>query len=128
MVEGTPGPVARLFYDPRCGPCRFFARASTWASRNRLEALPHDGVEAGRALADLVEEFRYSYAHLVDRGGRHSGDAILTPLVGLTVGATGERIVARVTPIDRGLRWVYGRFWDYRRTRGCAAPTGGGPS
>ena len=46
----------------------------------------------------------------------------MSPLVGLTLGSTGERVVTRVPSIDRGLRWVYDRFWSYRRTHGCAAP------
>ena len=123
MEVRSPTP-ARLYYDPGCGPCRFFARVSEWASGARLRALPYDGAEANEALSNLPEEVRFSYAHLVRGAGRTTGDAIMTPLVGLTVGATGERIVARVAPLDHGLRWLYNRFWDYRRTQGCAAPSG----
>jgi hypothetical protein len=119
----SPAAPARLFYDPNCGPCRLFARVTQWASRSRLTALPYDGREAQRQLSDLTEEYRFAYAHLVRQEERTSGDAIMTPLVGLTLGPTGERVVTRVRPIDHGLRWIYGRFWNYRRTRGCAAPT-----
>lgn len=113
---------ARLFYDPGCGPCALFARVSEWASHSRLRAVPYDGPEASRELDDLDSEVRFAYAHLVDSRGRRSGAAIMSPLVGWTLGAAGERIVTRVGPFDRGLRWVYERFWEYRRTHGCAAP------
>ena len=50
----TTVPVAgRLFYDPNCGPCRFFARVSRWASRSRLTVIPYDGDVATEALGDL---------------------------------------------------------------------------
>ena len=113
---------ARLFYDPGCGPCTIFARVSAWSSRSQLRAVPYDGPEATRELGDMTEEVRFAYAHLVDGRGRRSGSAIMNPLVGLTLGPTGERIVTRVPWIDRSLRWVYDLFWNYRRTRGCAAP------
>ena len=122
MDASLPAPAARLFYDPGCGPCTMFARVSEWASRSRLRALPYDGSDAARELGDLDDDFRYSYAHLVDGRGRRSGAAIMNPLVGLTIGPTGERIVTRVRRLDRGLEWLYGRFWNYRRTRGCASP------
>ena len=122
MSERPLHPDAQLFYDPGCGPCRLFAHWTQWASRSRLEALPYDGEEARLRLADMTDEYRFSYAHLIRREKRTSGDAIMTPLVGLTLGATGERVVARVGPLDRGLRRIYGWFWNYRRTRGCAAP------
>lgn len=122
MVELSASGRARLFYDPGCGPCTMFARVSEWASRAHLRAVPYDGPEATRELGDLANEVRFSYAHLVDARGRRSGSAIMNPLVGLTLGPAGERIVTRVGPIDRGLRWVYDRFWNYRRTRGCASP------
>lgn len=126
MNEAALPASSRLFYDPNCGPCRLFARACEWASRSRVEAIPYDGVEARRELADLSDETRIAYAHLVRGSERTSGNAIMTPLVGLTLGRSGERIVRRVGPVDRGLRWTYGRFWNYRRTRGCAAPRGPG--
>ncbi len=126
MVEGAPA-TARLFYDAGCGPCTFFARVSQWASRSRLRSLPYDGEEARRVLADLDEERRFAFAHLVDARGRRSGSAIMTPLVALALGPQGER-VAKVPAIEHGLWWIYDRFWDYRKTRGCAAPTRIGPS
>ena len=120
MVAASP--PACLFYDPGCGPCTLFARVSEWASRSRLRATPFDGEEATRELGDLSEEVRYSYAHLVDTSGRTSGADIMSPLVGLTIGLTGGRVARSVPSIDHGLRWLYQRFWNYRRTRGCAAP------
>lgn len=121
MSGASPSGSARLFYDHDCGPCRLFAQVCQWASRSRVAALPYDGDEAHRELADLSEEERFAYAHLLRGPERRSGEAIMTPLVGLTFGPAGETVVSRVRPLDRGLRWMYGRFWDYRRTRGCAA-------
>ena len=86
-----------------------------------MRAVPYDGPEADRELAGLADEERFAYAHLVRSAGRTSGGEIMTPLVGLTVGTTGERVLERVPQLDRGLRWVYDRFWSYRRRRGCAA-------
>jgi len=123
VSELSPTSAARLYYDPGCGPCRLFAQVCQWASRSRVRSLPYDGAEARQQLGDLSEEFRFAYAHLVRCDLRTSGEAIMTPLVGLTIGPTGERVVSHVPPLDRGLRWIYGRFWNYRRTRGCAAPT-----
>ena len=122
MVAPSVPATTRLFYDPGCGPCTMFARVSEWASHAHLRAVPYDGAEAARELGDLDESVRFAYAHLVDARGRRSGSAIMSPLVGLAFGTAGERIVNRVSAVDHGLRWVYDRFWDYRRTRGCAAP------
>jgi hypothetical protein len=115
-------PPTRLYYDPGCGPCRLFARSVEWAAHARLHSLPYDGVEADRELAGLPTEVRFAYAHLVDGRARYTGADIMAPLVGLTFGPTGERVVRDVGPADRALRWLYDRFWTYRRTRGCAAP------
>lgn len=123
MTSQDSLPPARLFYDPGCGPCSFFARVSVWACRSGLRAIPYDGEEAARELADLAEATRFAYAHLVDAHGRKSGAAIMAPLVALSLGSTGERVVTRTKPLDRGLCWLYERFWNYRRTRGCAAPS-----
>jgi hypothetical protein len=122
VIAQSPSSPAHLYYDPGCGPCRLFAQVAQWAVRSRIDALPYDGPQARRALGDMTEEFRYAFAHLVYGRERASGDAIMAPLVGLTIGPTGERVVRSVPSIDGGLRWVYRKFWDYRRTRGCAAP------
>lgn len=118
-VMGTSTAMARLFYDPGCGPCTMFARVSEWASRSRLRALPYDGPEATRTLGDLGDDVRFAYAHLVDARGRWSGAEIMNPLVTLTLGRAGGRVAAKVPPIDRGLRWLYDRFWSYRQAHGC---------
>ena len=121
----TTVPIAgRLFYDPNCGPCTFFARVSRWATRSRLTVLPDDGEGATNALADLDDESRYAFAHLMDGRGRTSGASIMRPLVGLVLGSTGVRVVAGFPPMDYGLRWNYNCLWNYRRTRGCAIPGG----
>jgi predicted DCC family thiol-disulfide oxidoreductase YuxK len=121
IATGERGTTARLFYDARCGSCSFFARVVERWSRSRIRALPYDGEEARRALGDLPEEERFASAHLVDGRGRRSGPAILAPIVGWTLGATGERVAERAPPVRRGLRWIYLGAWNYRRTRGCAA-------
>jgi len=128
MTEGVPAIAARLYYDPGCGPCTLFARASAWASRARLRAVPYDGDEATSELGDLDDETRFAYAHIVGGGGRASGPGIMAPLVGLTLGPTGERTVARVPPLDRGLRWFYDRLWNYRNAHGCGARSGTTPA
>lgn len=121
MAARGGGPPARLYYDPGCGPCTFFAKVCQRAGRSKLAVLPYDGTSAEVELADLTEEVRYAYAHLLSRDHRSSGAEIMAPLVGLTLGSTAER-VAHVPQLDHGLRWIYDRFWNYRRTRGCAAP------
>ena len=121
----TPSAEAWLFYDPGCGPCRFFARVCEWASRSRVRSLSYDGEEARRELIRLDDATWFSYAHLVHVPNRCSGASIMTPLAGWILGSTAERIVAGAPPLDRGLKWVYNRFWNYRRTRGCAARTYG---
>jgi hypothetical protein len=115
----------RLFFDPNCGPCTLFARLAEWASRSSVRALPYDGEEACRALGDLPDAERFAYAHFVDSDGRRSGSAIMGPLLERTIGPVGGRIVDQVPPVDHGLHWLYDRFWNYRRTRGCAAGTSG---
>ena len=106
MTAVRRSPAARLFYDPGCGPCTFFARINEWASRSRLRAIPYDGEEARSALHDLDDETRFAYAHLVDDDGRRSGSAIMTPLVGLVVSPSAERVVAGAAPLRNGLRWI----------------------
>ena len=124
MPEGTVSAPARLFYDPGCGPCTLFAKASEWTSRSRVRAVPYDGPEADRELGDLSDEVRFASAHLVDRTGRSSGPEILPPLVALTAGRTAGRVVGRVPTVDQGLRWLYLRFWNYRQVHGCGTAEG----
>jgi len=123
------GPArARLYYDAGCGPCTFFARAASWASLQRLEPRPLDSPKADVDLARLTESTRFGYAHLADDTGRQSGADIMAPLIGLTLGGSGARVVRAAPPVDRSLRWLYDRFWMYRRTKGCAAEAGASPS
>jgi predicted DCC family thiol-disulfide oxidoreductase YuxK len=120
----VPSGAADLYYDSQCGPCTFFARVSERAAGSRLRARPLDSPEAVRELSDLDEETRWGYAHLVMGARRSSGAAIMTPLVGLTLGARAERVVVRLVPLSAGLRRTYSWFWNYRRSRGCAASAG----
>lgn len=118
----VPAPsAAALFYDPRCGPCTLFALVAEWTSGSRVRALPYDGKEAERDLGDLTEEDRFAYAHVVDANGRRSGASIMAPLVEHTLGPEAGHVLERAPALDQGLRWVYRRFWNYRRTHGCGA-------
>lgn len=111
----------RLFYDESCGPCRFVARAAQAASRRRVVATPLDSPLANETLGALNSETRYAYAHLAREDELRTGEALVGPLVGLTLGRSWEKVVRRVPPIDRALRWIYRSLWEYRRTRGCGA-------
>jgi hypothetical protein len=117
---------ARLYYDAGCGPCTFFARAATWASHRQLVSIPLDAPTADLDLSRLSESVRFGYAHLADDTGLRSGADIMNPLVRLTVGGVGARVIRAVSPVDRSLRWAYQRFWNYRRMKGCAAEIGTG--
>ena len=112
---------ARLYYDDSCGPCRFLARAAETVSRQRVVATPLEDRAADRDLRQLSAEARFGYAHLAGRGELRTGEELVVPLVGLALGPTWERVVRRVGPVDRALRWGYVRLWQYRRTKGCVA-------
>ncbi len=114
--------AARLFYDDACGPCRLFARASEAVSHHRVVAAPLSGSDADARLAGLSAEARFGSAHLDAGRDLRTGDALALPLVGLTLGPRWERIVRRIPPAERALRRAYLWLWEYRRTRGCAAP------
>jgi hypothetical protein len=115
--------VARLYYDRGCGSCSFFARAAVGTSHQRLVAIPLDAPDAQRDLGDLADTERYRSAHLVTAASRETGSDIVTPLAELVLGARMARLYDRIPFLDRSLRRVYLRFWNYRRTRGCAAAT-----
>ncbi|MGP8074137.1 MAG: hypothetical protein ACLP74_03820 [Thermoplasmata archaeon] len=115
--------VARLYYDRGCGSCSFFARAAEGTSHQRLVAVPLDAPDAERDLGDLADGVRYGSAHLVTGAGRETGSDIVTPLARLVLGERVARVYGRVPFLDRSFRRVYIRFWNYRRTRGCAAAT-----
>jgi hypothetical protein len=113
--------TARLFYDESCGPCRLLARAAEGISGHQVVATPLTGAAADHALGGLPSERRFAYAHLATGTSLLTGESLTTPLVGLTLGPRAERIVRRLPPVERSLRWAYDRLWEYRRTRGCAA-------
>ncbi len=117
--------VARLYYDDSCGPCRLLARASEGVSHHRLRATPLDAPAATSDLARLSEEERYGSAHLLEGEALRTGADITTPLVALTLGPTAGRLLERIPPARRAVRWIYVRLWTHRRVHGCAAPSGG---
>jgi hypothetical protein len=112
---------ARLYYDDSCGPCRFMARATEAVSRQRVTATPLAAPTADGELQHLSSEQRYRFAHLATGGALRTGEALLAPLVGLTLGSTWERVVRRVPPLDRALRWGYVHLGQYRHAHGHAA-------
>ena len=114
----------RLYYDDGCGPCRFFARAATGVSRRRLEAIPLGALRADVELQGLSGETRYGYAHLVSGSEVRTGESIVAPLLGLTLGPGWERVARRAPFVDRVLRGLYRRAWEARRARGCGANSG----
>jgi hypothetical protein len=115
---------ARLFYDPHCGPCRFLAGAAEGVSHGRLESIPFDAPAARTVLADLAEEVRFDAAHVVSGSERRSGPEIVASLVGTTFGPRAGELFARFPTLDRPLRWLYLRLWNYRRRSACATPSG----
>ncbi|MFI5418266.1 MAG: hypothetical protein ACHQ2Y_05145 [Candidatus Lutacidiplasmatales archaeon] len=123
-----PPARAMLYYDDGCGPCTFFARTVTWASHRRLDSIPLASPKADIELAGMSESARFDYAHLREESGLLSGADIMAPLVGLTFGKTGARMVRAAPPVDRSLRWLYHRFWAHRMSRGCAPDTRTNPS
>ncbi|HTP56568.1 MAG TPA: hypothetical protein VML53_07935 [Thermoplasmata archaeon] len=117
---------ARLYYDRSCGPCTFLAEAVAGAGHGRVESIPLDDPRAAADLADLPPEARFASAHVVRRGDRRSGAAIVDPILGFTFGTRAEQVVARFPTLDRPLRWLYDRFWEHRQRHGCGAE-GPGP-
>jgi hypothetical protein len=115
--------AVRLYYDSSCGSCRLLARAAEGVSHHRVDAVPLDAPVADRELRDLSSQDRFGSAHLVSSTTRHSGSDLASPLVSATLGPAVGRVVAGTPPLERSLRWLYNRFWNYRRTRGCAAAT-----
>lgn len=110
-----------MFFDASCGPCTFWARLTAGLSRSGLEVYTLDGPEADRTFPTMAPERRYSYFHIVESGQTWTGPEAMPAWVGL-VGGKGARTVAeRAPPVNRLLRHAYNRFWEYRRTRGCAA-------
>ena len=115
---------ARLYYDPSCGSCRFLAGTVGELSRGRVETVPLTAGAAASDLGDLRDDERSRTAHVVEGTERRSGPDIVVPLVGLTFGPGVGRLFAQHPTLARPLRWGYGRLWEYRQHRGCAAKTG----
>lgn len=110
---------ARLFYDDTCGACRLFARAAEGASRRQLVAIPLSNPDADTELNALPTEVRNGFAHLMRDGQLRTGEALASPLVRLIVGPRLGRALGRVPFVDRSLRGVYRRLWEFRRSHGC---------
>jgi len=121
-VEGARD--ATLFFDAACGPCTFFARITQGLSRARLEIRPLDGPEAERALRELSDETRYGSFHIVEHGRTWTGANAMPAWAGLLGGSPAREIAERAPPVNRVLRSLYLRFWEYRRAKGCAATAG----
>jgi predicted DCC family thiol-disulfide oxidoreductase YuxK len=113
--------AAGLYYDGRCGPCTWFARVSAATSRGRIRIDPLDGPSAERDLRALPDARRFGFFHIVRSGRVYTGPEALPVLIELTAGRTAGRVVHGAPFVRAGLEWVYQRFWDYRRTKGCAA-------
>jgi predicted DCC family thiol-disulfide oxidoreductase YuxK len=117
---GAPS-TPRMFYDASCGPCTFWARLTAGLSHPQVEVYALDGPEADHAFSAMSPELRYSYFHIVESGRTWTGPDAMPAWVGL-IGGKAARVVAEKTPpVNRLLRLAYNRFWEYRRTRGCAA-------
>jgi len=112
---------ARLYFDPSCGPCRFFAESVAGVSRGRVTPVPYDAPASSAELGDLPDPVRYASAHVVRDGARASGAAIVRPLLGSTLGPRAALLMDRAPVLERSLEWVYRRFWEHRQRHGCAA-------
>jgi hypothetical protein len=117
----TEGGQPALFYDSTCGPCTFFASVFQGVSRTQLAIEPLDSPDADQALGLMEEEERFGAFHFMVHGSTFTGPEAMTPLVETTFGQTVGRIARDCGPVRGGLRRTYLWFWEYRRTRGCAA-------
>ncbi|MGC2289970.1 MAG: DCC1-like thiol-disulfide oxidoreductase family protein [Thermoplasmata archaeon] len=110
----------RMFFDANCGPCTFWARLSAGLSRSGLEVYALDGPEADGALRSMTPDRRYGYFHIEESGQMWTGPEAMPAWVGLLGGKGARSVAERAPPVNRFLRFAYNRFWEYRRTRGCA--------
>ena len=110
-----------MFFDASCGPCTFWARLTAGLARSGLEVHALDGPEADRAFRSMPSELRFSYFHIVESGRTWTGPEAMPAWVGLVGGRRARSVAERAPPVNRFLRLAYNRFWEYRRTRGCAA-------
>lgn len=116
----VPGPVS-MYFDAGCGPCTFWAHLTRGLRPGRLDAFALDSPEADHTLVGLPPEIRHDYFHILEGGRLWTGPDAMPVWVGLFWGPSARRIAERVGPLDHSLRFVYNLFWEYRRTRGCAA-------
>lgn len=119
---------AELYYDDQCGPCTLWARAVRALSRGRITLHPLASPRADVALADLPDGERFGYAHLSLSDRRWQGEELLGPLLAVLLGPRGGVFASSRLPSGRLLRRVYRAFWEYRRTKGCAAAAVPGPT
>jgi predicted DCC family thiol-disulfide oxidoreductase YuxK len=111
----------RMFFDASCGPCTFWAHLTAGLSRSRVQVYALDAPEADRAFGSMSPELRYSYFHIVESDRTWTGPEAMPAWVGLVGGRSARAVAERAPPVNRLLRLAYNRFWEYRRTRGCAA-------
>ncbi|HEX6263909.1 MAG TPA: DUF393 domain-containing protein [Actinomycetota bacterium] len=99
-----------VLYDNDCGFCRWsLDRLLRWDRARRLRAVPIQGEEGDRLLADLSEEARLASWHLVTPDGRrYSGGAAAGPLARLLPAGAPVALLADTFPrtTDRLYRWV----------------------
>jgi predicted DCC family thiol-disulfide oxidoreductase YuxK len=111
----------RMFYDASCGPCTFWARFTAGVSQVGVDAYPLDGPEADLELGSMAPELRYGYFHIVEPGRILTGPDAMPAWIGLLGGKPARALAERASPVKHLLRLGYNRFWEYRRSRGCAA-------
>jgi predicted DCC family thiol-disulfide oxidoreductase YuxK len=117
MTELEP----RMFFDAGCGPCTFWARLTAGVSRTKLEIYSLDSVEADAALQSMAPDRRFAFFHIVESGLTWTGPDAMPAWAGLVGGKGARALAERAPPVNQLLRRAYHRFWEYRRTRGCAA-------
>jgi predicted DCC family thiol-disulfide oxidoreductase YuxK len=110
-----------MYFDAGCGPCTFWARLTAGITRTPLEVYSLDSPEADRAFSGMSTDRRYGYFHIVEAGTTWTGPEAMPVWVGLVAGRSVRSVAERAPPVNRLLRRVYNRFWEYRRSRGCAA-------
>jgi predicted DCC family thiol-disulfide oxidoreductase YuxK len=99
-----------VLYDEDCGFCRWsLARLLGWDRRRRLRAVPIQGEEGDRLLADLSQRDRLASWHLVTPDGRrYSGGAATGPVARLLPAGAPVAFLAETFPrsTDQLYRWV----------------------
>ena len=99
-----------VLYDEDCGFCRWsLVRLLRWDRRGRLQAVPIQGEEGDRLLADLSERDRLASWHFVTPDGRrYSGGDATGPMARLLPAGAPVAFLAETFPgsTDRLYRWV----------------------